>query len=212
VSFSGGLFGGVFVLQLLLALTATCRRGASKLKAFSPSVFWLLFCFIIHSWIEYNFVFNRTNSKSGFQNGMNLYGAADFRYGFGENLNLEAGTAAMEAITALITGPLCLLLAWGIVGNKPWRWAVQIITCSCQMYGLAWFMAHPFFSIDKVSSDDPFLYWVVFWGFNAPWGIVPPIMLLSAVLHVNKTIAKAQTQAALAAQQVKAALAVKKTK
>jgi hypothetical protein len=158
----------VFLLQLLLVLTATCRRGSSKLKAFTPTVFWLLMCFIIHSWIEYNFVFNRANNKSGFQNGMNLYGAADYRYGFGENLELEPGTAAMEAITALITGPLCLLLAWGIVGNKPWRWAVQLITCSCQMYGLAWFMAHPFFSADKISSDDPFLYWVIFVGFNAP--------------------------------------------
>lgn len=163
----GGLFGGVFLLQIVLALTAMCRRRGSAFRAFTPTVFWLLFCFIIHSWIEYSFVFRRAGNKSGFQNGMDLYGAADYRYGYGKNLELEPGTAAMEAITAFITGPLCLLLAWGIVGQKAWRWSVQVVLCACQMYGLAWFMAHPFFSVDKISSDDPFLYWVIFVGFNA---------------------------------------------
>lgn len=188
----GGIFGGVFVLQLVLALTAMCRRGGSPLRAFTPTVFWLLMSFIIHSWIEYSFVFRREGNVSGFQNGMDLYGAADFRYGFGENLQLEAGTAAMEAITAFITGPLCVLLAWGIVGQKSWRWSVQIVLCACQMYGLAWFMAHPFFAADKISSEDPFLYWVIFVGFNAPWGIIPPLMLLSAIFHVNRNMARVQ--------------------
>lgn len=165
---SGGIFGGIFLLQLVLALTATCRRGASALKAFTPTVFWLLLCFVIHSWIEYSFVFKRTGNVSGIENGMNLYGAADFRYGFGENLELESGTAAMEAITAFVTGPLCLLLAWGIVGQKAWRWSLQVVVCVCQLYGLSWFMAHPFFHVDRISSEDPFLYWVIFVGFNAP--------------------------------------------
>ncbi len=142
----GGIFGGVFVLQLLFALTATCRRNGSPLRAFTPTVFWLLMSTIIHSWIEYAFVFRRENNTSGFQSGLDLYGAADYRYGFGKTLTLEPGTAAMEAITAFVTGPLCLLLAWGIVGQKSWRWSVQVIVCVCQMYGLAWFASHPFFS------------------------------------------------------------------
>lgn len=164
---SGGIFGGIFVLQLVLALTALCRRGGSPLRAFTPTVFWLLLCFIIHSWIEYSFVFRREGNVSGFQTGMDLYGAADYRYGFGDKLTLESGTAAMEAITAFVSGPLSLLLAWGIVGQKSWRWTVQIIVCTCQMYGLAWFAAHPFFSVEQISSSDPFLYWVIFVGFNA---------------------------------------------
>lgn len=164
----GGLLGGVFLLQLLLLLTSTCRRGSSRWKAFTPTVFWLLLCTLIHSWIEFTFVFNRRLPQM--INSMNLYGAADFRYGLpdSESLELEAGTAAMEAITALVTGPLCLLLAWAIVGNKSWRWSVQVVVCTCQMYGLAWFMTHPFFLADKISSNDPFLYWVIFVGFNAP--------------------------------------------
>jgi hypothetical protein len=190
------------VLQLLLALTATCRRGGAPLKAFTPTVFWLLLCFIIHSWIEYSFVFRREGNVSGFQTGMDLYGAADMRYGFGERLALEPGTAAMEAITAFVSGPLSLLLAWGIVGQKSWRWTVQIITCTCQMYGLAWFAAHPFFSVEPCSSSDPFLYWVIFVGFNAPWGIVPPMMLLSALFKINRTMGKAQ-QEERAAKQTK---------
>jgi hypothetical protein len=246
----GGIFGGVFLLQLVLALTATCRRNGSPLRAFTPTVFWLLMCTIIHSWIEYAFVFRRENNASGFQSGLDLYGAADYRYGFGKTLTLEAGTAAMEAITAFVTGPLCLLLAWGIVGQKAWRWSVQIIVCTCQIYGLAWFASHPFFSVDKVASEDPFLYWVVFIGFNAPWsvhiffhscctcfedevalqvpllvissflvnrllcslrvmlfarGIVPPLMLLSALWKVNSTMNKAQAEQFAAVKAAKSA-------
>jgi hypothetical protein len=234
---SGGLFGGVFALQLLLVLTASCRRGAKPLRAFTPTVFWLLLCVVIHCWLEFSFVFRRTGHVTGFQNSMNLYGAADYRYGFGEQLELEPGTAAMEAITALVTGPLCLLLAWGIVGDKAWRWSVQVLVCTCQMYGLAWFAAHPFFSVEPCSSSDPFLYcqltWkregqaasscpishllpflshvmcaaagVVFVGFNAPWGIVPPILLLQALFKINSALSKAQAQEVGNAKALKAA-------
>jgi len=184
-----GIFGGVLVLQLLLSLSALCRRRGRMLKAFTPTVFWLLISGIIHSWIEWSFVFQRTTS---FTNSMNLYGAADFRYGVGKNLELEPGTAAMEAITAYLSGPLCFLLAWGIVGQKSWRWGVQIMTCTCQIYGLLWFMSHPLFLEERISSMDPFLYWVIFVGFNAPWGIVPPILLIQALRHVCSLESKAQ--------------------
>jgi len=208
----GGIFGGIFVLQMVLALTAICRRGGSPLRAFTPTVFWLLLCFIIHSWIEYSFVFRREGNVSGFQTGMDLYGAADYRYGFGDKLTLEAGTAAMEAITAFVSGPLCLLLAWGIVGQKSWRWSVQVIVCTCQMYGLAWFASHPFFSVEQISSSDPFLYWVIFVGFNAPWGIVPPMMLLSALYKINRTMAKAAQDEKAQKQAAKRVTPEKKNK
>ena len=205
-----GIFGSVLLLQIFFALTATCRRGANGLKAFSPTVFWYTLCFIVHSWIEYNFVYNRSTDRSGFKNGLNLYGAADFRYGIGQNLELEPGTAAMEMITALVSGPLCLLTAWAIVGNKPWRWTLQIMSSMCHLYGLVWFMAHPFFAGSDISSSDPFLYWVIFVGFNAPWGIIPPILLLQAVFHLNRNMAILQQQAQVGAAAVKAVQQQKK--
>lgn len=206
------IFGGAFFLQLLLLLTSVCRRGSSGLKSFSPTVFWCLMCFTVHSWIEYHFVFHRNNNQSGFQNGMDLYGAADYRYGFGENLELEPGTAAMEAITALVSGPLCLFLAWAIVGNKPYRWTLQLITCVCQLYGLGWFVAHTLFSPEQVASNDPFLFWVLYVGFNAPWSIFPTILLIQAVCKVNGAMSKVQKIEAAEAKAAKSALQAKKNK
>jgi cholestenol delta-isomerase len=205
-----GLVGGILALQLLLLLTSTLRRSSAPLRTFSPSVLWLLLCFIIHSWIEYNFVFRRQDASTGMVNAMNLYGASDYRYGFGTMPELEPGTAAMEAITALVTGPLCLLLAWAIVGRSAYRWSLQIVVCTCQMYGLTWFVAHPAFSIEQVASSDPFLYWVIFVGFNAPWGIVPPIMMMQALRHVNGLVSADQAKAPVATKVAPKVTAVAK--
>lgn len=75
---------------------------------------------------------------------------------------MESGTTAMEAITALLTGPVCLMVAVGAVHECSWRHPLQIILCTMQLYGLIWFTLQPIysetgleghFSSDPVSSD-----------------------------------------------------------
>jgi cholestenol delta-isomerase len=100
---------------------------------------------------------------------------------------LESGTASMEAITALIVGPLCFLLAYSIIHKTNYRWAIQLIVCTCQIYGLIWFILQPAFGegLHSIASEDPFLFWIIFFGLNAPWGIFPPILLYKAISHMN---------------------------
>lgn len=111
---------------------------------------------------------------------LDLYAAADFRY---QN-PMDSGTAAMEAITAIIEGPMCLLVAYGMINNKQWRWPLQLIVTTMQMYGLIWFCIQPLWSEEGYSghmaTDDPFLFWVIAVGCNAPWGIFPPMLWLQA--------------------------------
>jgi len=148
---------------------------------FSGTIFWLLLCCVVHSYLELHFVFFR---DSWIANGMDLYAAADFRYG----RPLEPGTAAMETITGIIVGPLCLLLAYAIVTEKSWRHPLQIVVCTAQMYGLSWFLLHPIFYSLPVASSDPFLFWVIFVGLNAPWGIVPPLLLYNSFKTISQQI------------------------
>lgn len=142
-------------------------------------------------WIEYTFVFHRNTSF--IKTALDLYAAADYRYGDYGGL-MESGTTAMEAITALGTGPMCFLVAFAAVHNWGSRHPLQLILCTMQLYGLIWFVLQPIFSETGVAahfSSDPVLFWVVAVGCNAPWGIVPPILLFQSFREVSKVMAKA---------------------
>ncbi len=87
-----------------------------------------------------------------------MYSAADFRYGHYGNGLMESGTHAMEVITALLTGPLCFLVAFAAAHNFSWRHPAQIVLCTMQLYGLVWFTLQPIFSdigIEGHFSSDP---------------------------------------------------------
>ena len=169
-----------FILLHLLFRRVALPHLRHHMRSFT--VQWLLLCAVVHSYLELHFVFFRHGPIA---NGMDLYAAADFRYG----RPLEAGTAAMELITSVIVGPLCCLLVFAIVTARPWRHALQLCLCTAQLYGLTWFILHPFFYHLPVASDDPFLFWVVFVGLNAPWGIFPPILLAKSVRAVSRQFA-----------------------
>jgi hypothetical protein len=87
-----------------------------------------------------------------------MYAAADFRYGHYGNGLMESGTHAMEVITALLTGPLCFLVAFAASHNFSWRHPAQIVLCTMQLYGLVWFTLQPIYSdtgIEGHFSSDP---------------------------------------------------------
>lgn len=71
---------------------------------------------------------------------------------------MESGTHAMEAITALIDGPLCFLVAFAAAHDYGCRHPLQIILCVMQLYGLLWFTLQPIYSDTGVAghfSSDP---------------------------------------------------------
>mmetsp|Transcript_12821 Transcript_12821/g.17840 ORF Transcript_12821/g.17840 Transcript_12821/m.17840 type:complete len:211 (-) Transcript_12821:144-776(-) len=171
----------IYLIFYVLYLTRPKTYGGGKV--FTVTNFWLILSGVIHSWIEMDFVFSRETSFIA--KGLDLYAAADFRY----SRPLESGTAAMEAITAILEGPLCVLVAFGAVSKASWRHPVQMVLCALQMYGLVWFTIHPLFTNEGYAghfSADPVLFWVVAVGCNAPWGIVPPILFYQSFRHVCK--------------------------
>lgn len=167
--------GSVYtLLHYLSAGGASADKPYRKRQLRSWTVFWLCLSGAIHMWIEFAFVFYRT-SGLGIRPGLDLYAAADFRYGN----PMEAGTAAMEAITAIFDGPLCICVAFAVINDRPWRHAAQLVLTTCQIYGLVWFVLQPLFSETGYAghlSSDPFLFWGIAVGMNAPWGVVPPIL------------------------------------
>ena len=166
------ILGGMILLVSLvrsflvhfIASTANERRIAR-----SWSVMWLVVSGMIHLWMEGSFVFFRHHEYLK----MDIYMVADWRYGN----PMEPGTRAMEAITVLLDGPLCLLAAYAAVKDLPWRHPCQFLVCTMQIYGLIWFSLHPIFdrSIQHLSTS-PFLFLGVAFGLNGPWAIFPPML------------------------------------
>ena len=77
---------------------------------------------------------------------------------------MESGTAAMEAITTLLTGPFCLLVAYAHVHKSSFRHPLQLVVCTMQLYGLLWFTLQPLFTEGGVAghfSSDPVRYMIL---------------------------------------------------
>lgn len=171
--------GGIFQL-----ISLTTNSGIVRKKLYTLTNFWLILSGVIHCWIEYCFVFSR--STSIIKPTMDTYAAADYRYGDYGGL-MESGTTAMEAITALLTGPICLLVAFGATHNLSFRYPLQLTVCTMQLYGLLWFILQPIFTengLQRHFSNNPILFWVVTVGCNAPWGIVPSILLIDSFVTI----------------------------
>ncbi|CAK4080899.1 unnamed protein product [Aphanomyces euteiches] len=154
-------------------------------RAFTWTVFWLVLSGFIHSYLELSFTFFRDNQYFGAA--MDLYSASDFRYGF----PMEEGTAAMEAITALLDGPFCLIAAYAFVTKKPYYHPLVLVVSVMQMYGLTWFTLHPFFSDTPHMSSDPGLFWIILVAFNAPWSIFPTILAFKSFREITSRFVEA---------------------
>ena len=115
-----------------------------------------------------------------------MYAAGDYRYGS----PMDSGTAGMEAITAILVGPFCFLAAFANLHKLSWEHPMMLVLCTCQLYGLAWFTAQPYFSEEGFEGHfavhDPLLFWGIVVFFNAPWAIAPVILLVRSWKAVSK--------------------------
>ncbi|EQC38077.1 hypothetical protein SDRG_04507 [Saprolegnia diclina VS20] len=173
-------------LMLFAHFTMLILTVINPKRAHTFTVGWFVLSGYIHSYLELSFTFFRDNQYFG--GAMDLYSASDYRYGY----PMEEGTAAMETITALLDGPLCLLAAYAFVTNKSYYHPVALIVSIMQLYGLTWFCLHPLFSEHSHVSSDPGLFWVICVGMNMPWSIFPSIL---AYTSFNEIVAQFERNA-----------------
>ena len=193
LSVLGGLITGISLCFALLYFFAVskldCTPASACKKVFTATNIWLVLSGVIHFWIEGSFVFFRTDSF--IKTGMDYYASGDLRY----NHPMEPGTKAMEAITAVLEGPMCILIAYGHIMKTAWRHPLQLVITTCQIYGLVWFILHPMCDpkghVDHITSDT-FLFWFLVVGMNAPWGIVPPFLFYQSYRHIVQGLQKVE--------------------
>ena len=102
------------------------------------------------------------------------YGRADKRWSV-----RDTGIVSVEIATVFV-GVLCLFLVYGVWSNRSWRTPLQIIVCTCELYGGWMTFAPEWFSVPpnpNLSGSDPVLFYIYLWFMNGLWVVVPLVLL-----------------------------------
>ncbi|KAI3383604.1 hypothetical protein SNEBB_006355 [Seison nebaliae] len=108
------------------------------------------------------------------------YAKSDGRYVIGEE-----GTVAIEMLTAFIVGPICLLTYIAIIINNKYRHILQILSSTCQLYGvLIFFLSEYLFGWIHTRYLDAYYFYFYFFFFNVVWVFVPFYIIVRSSLII----------------------------
>ncbi|KAJ3204566.1 hypothetical protein HDU82_005761 [Entophlyctis luteolus] len=171
---------------------------------------WFVTCSGIHGVLEGYFAWtNRTiaNDQTVLSAMWKEYAMSDSRY-----MSSDPFVVIMEGCTAALWGPLALLCAYLLYVGHPARYLAQLMLSMGQLYGLLLYYGTEIFDAFVHTSPAPLHYWVYFWGFNAPWFVVPALILANTGRTIVRACAAAQLQARTVPAKPAAAAAGKKQK
>jgi cholestenol Delta-isomerase len=136
---------------------------------------WFVLSGFIHLIIEGYFSINHTRMPSMTDylgQGWKEYSKCDSRY-----MTAEAFVVSMETVTAFAWGPLCLVEAWFILRNSPWRHALQLLVSAGQFYGdFLYFATSLLEEVERgvsYSRPEALYFWGYFVGMNTFWIVIP---------------------------------------
>ncbi|XP_021741792.1 probable 3-beta-hydroxysteroid-Delta(8),Delta(7)-isomerase [Chenopodium quinoa] len=137
---------------------------------------WFTITGLIHMVVEGYFAFSPDFYKD--KNGFFLaeiwkeYSRGDSRYA-----SFDSAIVAVEGVTAVIEGPACLLAAYAIATRKSYRYVLQLAVSLGQFYGLVIYYITAILEGDHFSVS-PLHYYAYYIGANAPWGIIPFLIII----------------------------------
>lgn len=133
-----------------------------------------------------------------------LYSRADTRWE-----GVATDVLAIEIATVLVTGTLAVAVAWGVWQRKPWRHALTLVLCICELYGGWMTFAPPI--LDSVLQTvapqvlmgapwgtwgDMMLWWIFLVYCNGLWVLVPGVLAWDSirVLSYAADLAKVESE------------------
>ncbi|KAL2201206.1 Emopamil-binding protein [Corynascus similis CBS 632.67] len=175
-----GLLIGVF----LSTCVALAKRHSPAIKrADQLTVAWFALCGFLHVFFEGYFVLNHAvlpSSQSLFAQLWKEYSLSDSRY-----MTSDFFMLCIETLTVLTWGPLSLLTAFLAARDRPAergiRHLLQAVVCVGHLYGVALYygtcgLAERMRGL-SYSRPEPLYYWGYYAGMNAPWAVVPWLLL-----------------------------------
>ncbi|KAK3333826.1 Emopamil binding protein-domain-containing protein [Cercophora scortea] len=186
-----GSFGGLILVVVASALVLARRRGGNPTlrRTDQLALCWFALCGFLHCFFEGYFVLYHASipsSQTLFAQLWKEYAQSDSRY-----VTSDPFMLCIEMLTVLIWGPLSIAAAVCIVRRSPLRHLVQAGLCVGHLYGVALYYGTCYFeeTFRGVSYSRPeFLYfWVYYVGFNAPWVVVPALLLRQSAAAIRRS-------------------------
>ncbi|KAK4179279.1 putative 3-beta-hydroxysteroid-Delta(8),Delta(7)-isomerase [Triangularia setosa] len=191
-SFAGLIAGFVFT-----CLAASKHVNPKLQRSDLAVISWFALCGFLHLFFEGYFVLNHkvmAGSQDLFAQLWKEYGLSDSRY-----LTADPFMIWIETLTFLIWGPLSLLTVYLITAeqNAP-RHITQIVVCIGHLYGVALYYGtcHYIEKYQGLRYSRP--EWVYYWGYyagmNAPWGVVPLLLLWQSAGEIKRVFGRAERE------------------
>ncbi|KAL2169649.1 hypothetical protein VTG60DRAFT_5788 [Thermothelomyces hinnuleus] len=193
---------GFIIGAFVSACVVLARWHSPALKRSDQlTIAWFALCGFLHLFFEGYFVLNHaalSSSQSLFAQLWKEYALSDSRY-----LTSDPFMLCIETLTVLTWGPLSLLAAFLIARDRPAergaRHLVQAAVCVGHLYGVALYYGTCGFAERmrgvSYSRHEPLYYWGYYAGMNAPWAVVPCLLLWRSVRAVQgafRQLAKAE--------------------
>ncbi|KAL2156221.1 hypothetical protein VTH82DRAFT_966 [Thermothelomyces myriococcoides] len=186
-----GYFG--FIIGAFVSACVTLARWHNPVlkRSNQLTIAWFALCGFLHLFFEGYFVLNHAtlaSSQSLFSQLWKEYALSDSRY-----LSSDPFMLCIESLTVLTWGPLSLLAAFLTARDRPSdrgaRHLVQAVVCVGHLYGVALYYGTCGFAERmrgvSYSRPEPLYYWGYYAGMNAPWAVVPCLLLWQSVREVQ---------------------------
>ncbi|KAK4190090.1 Emopamil-binding protein [Podospora australis] len=188
-------FGGVIAL-FVGSCVGLARWRNSRLGRWELGVVgWYALCGFLHCFFEGYFVFTHAtlpSSQSFFAQLWKEYSLSDSRY-----IASDPFMLCIEGLTMITWGPLSLYGAYltalpASKGKQGLRHVIQIVVAIGHLYGVALYYGTCHFietqSEGRISYSRPefMYYWVYYAGMNAPWAVVPWLLLWQSAKEIEK--------------------------
>ncbi|KAL2878276.1 hypothetical protein SGCOL_006528 [Colletotrichum sp. CLE4] len=183
------VFFGSIISSVVFTAVVGARNAYPQLTASDQlTVVWFALCGFLHCFFEGYFILNHrrlASDQSLFGQLWKEYALSDSRY-----LTSDPFMLCVESFTVFVWGPLCWAIVITTAKRSQLRYPFQIIMSVGHLYGVVLYYSTSlieFYSNGVSHSRPEFLYfWVYYIGFNAPWVVVPAIILCQTTVHVKR--------------------------
>ncbi|KAF9009435.1 EBP domain-containing protein [Cyathus striatus] len=155
----------IIIVPILTWVWISSARKASVVDKLTA--IWFIICGCIHLFFEE----------------WKEYSKADSRY-----LTSDPFVVCMETVTAVLWGPLCFYITWGIAYNYASRHVLVALVSLGQIYGNVLYYATTLMEGAPASRPEFLYFWIYFVGLNGVWMIAPNVLLVQAIRRINKAI------------------------
>ncbi|ORY99947.1 putative EBP domain protein [Syncephalastrum racemosum] len=168
------------VLVTILTIARSTQRPALRLT-------WFLLCALSHCGFEVYWLRHHAEVAGRSDLVAELwkeYAHADSRY-----LSSDPVLYALELITAVVWGPLCIGAFIAIWRRSSSQYLWQLLASFGHLFSCSMYFALDFPAGFPSCDPSPYYFWLYFVSFNAPWLFIPALLSYQSICKIKKALA-----------------------